>query len=132
MMKIYKILWIFEILNFYWKFWNFIWNFWVVYEHSSVSIWGVAVRGCYRKSLGRKWRQSCDQKWHQSRDRKWRQPRSPSGSMFCACATGSCAISTLLGPFDRKWPWPEAVLIGSRFCACPAFSLFFSLVVVQK
>ena len=26
-----------------------------------------------------------------------------SGSMFCACTTGSCAISTLVGPFDWKW-----------------------------
>jgi hypothetical protein len=26
-----------------------------------------------------------------------------SGSMFCACATGSCAIPALMGPFDRKW-----------------------------
>jgi hypothetical protein len=53
-----------------------------------------------------------------------------TGSMFSACATGSGAISTLMGLFDRKWrqsrdqkmPCPEAVLIGSRFCACPAFS----------
>ena len=26
-----------------------------------------------------------------------------SGSIFCACATRSGAISALLGPFDRKW-----------------------------
>ena len=26
-----------------------------------------------------------------------------SGSRFCACSTGSCTISTLAGPFDRKW-----------------------------
>ena len=31
---------------------------------------------------------------------------------------------------DRKWPCPEAALIGSRFCACPAFSRVFFLVVV--
>ena len=46
-----------------------------------------------------------------------------SGSRFCACSTGSCTISTLAGPFDRKWPCPEAVMTGSRFCACPAFFL---------
>jgi len=46
-----------------------------------------------------------------SRDRKWHQ--SLSGSMFCACATGSCDISALMGPF---WPevtsvtWPEEAL----------------------
>ena len=65
-----------------------------------------------------------------SPDRKWRQ--SP-GSMFCACATGSCAISAVVGPRkwrqsrdrkwrqsrDRKWPWPEEALSGSvrvRMC----------------
>ena len=26
-----------------------------------------------------------------------------TGSMFCACATGSCAMSALVGSFDRKW-----------------------------
>ena len=31
---------------------------------------------------------------------------------------------------DRKWPCPEAALIGSRFCACPAFPRVFFLVVV--
>jgi hypothetical protein len=58
----------------------------VVYEDSSSRICGVAMRS-KRKS----------------RDRKWRQSRALSGRMFCACATGSCAISTLVGPFDRKW-----------------------------
>ena len=58
-----------------------------------------------------------------------------SGSIFCACATGSCAISTLMGPFcrksrDRKRPCPEVAMTGSRFCACPAFPRVFSLVVV--
>ena len=55
-----------------------------------------------------------------------------SGSMFCA--TGSCAISTLVGPF---WPevtsvtCPEVALTRSSFCACPVFSrVFFLLVVV--
>ena len=42
------------------------------------------------------------------RDRKWRQSRAISGSMFCVCATGSCAISDLVGPF-----WPEVTLSGS-------------------
>jgi hypothetical protein len=45
-----------------------------------------------------------DQKW---RDRKWPEITWPEeamiGSMFCACATGSCAISSLVGFFDRKW-----------------------------
>ena len=27
-----------------------------------------------------------------------------SGSLFCACATGSCTLSALVEPFDRKWP----------------------------
>jgi hypothetical protein len=49
--------------------------------------------GCYRKS----------------RDRKL--TGTLSGSMFYACATGICAISTLVGPFHRKWcqsrDWPE-------------------------
>ena len=48
------------------------------------------------------------------------------GSMFCACATGSCAISTLVGPFWTEVTpvtWPEVVLTGSRFCACPTFFL---------
>ena len=62
-----------------------------------------------------------------------------SGSMFCVCATGSCHISALVGPFDRKWhqspdrkrPWPEVSLTGSMFCACPAFPRAFFFVVVQ-
>jgi hypothetical protein len=64
-----------------------------------------------------------------------------SVSMFGACVTGSYAISTLVGPFHRKWrlsldrkrPCPEAVLTGSMFCACPAFSprFFFLTRVVQ-
>jgi hypothetical protein len=73
------------------------------------------VRGCYRKS----------------RDRK--VTGTMSGSMFYACATGSCAISVLVGIFtgsdvshvtDRKRP----ALTGSMFCACPVFSthLFIS------
>jgi len=42
---------------------------------------------------------------------------SLSGSVLCACATASCAISALVGPFDRKRPCPEVALTGSRFCA---------------
>ena len=57
-----------------------------------------------------------------------------SGSMFCAYATGSCPISALVGPFDRKWrqsrdrkrPCPVLSLTESMFCACPAFPAFFS------
>ena len=50
-----------------------------------------------------------------------------SGSILCACATGSCAISALVGPFDRKWqshvtgrglvrkcPWPEVGSVHAR------------------
>ena len=83
-----------------------------------------------RKCRDRKWH---DRKWRQSRDRKWRY--SVSGGILCACATGSCAISALVGVFwpevtksrDPNNPCPEAVLIGSRFCACPAFSPRFFL-----
>ena len=51
----------------------------------------------------RSYRKSLDRKCCQSRDRKWCQSRDMSGNMFCACATGSWAISVLVGPFDRKW-----------------------------
>jgi hypothetical protein len=40
--------------------------------------------------------------YRKSRDRKWRQSHALSGSMFCACATRSCAISALVF-FYRKW-----------------------------
>jgi hypothetical protein len=58
--------------------------------------------------------------------------------MFGACATGSCAIFAKVGTFwpevtkSRHWkrPCPEAVLIGSMFCAYPAFSRVFFLVLV--
>jgi hypothetical protein len=56
----------------------------------SSRICGGAVRWYYRK-------------WCQSHDRKWRQSRVLSGGMAYACATVSCAISALVGPFDRKW-----------------------------
>jgi hypothetical protein len=51
------------------------------------------------------------------------------GSMLCTCATGSCAISVLVGPFDRKWQShvTERALTGSMFCAFPAFSRVFFL-----
>jgi hypothetical protein len=68
-----------------------------------------------------------DRKWRQSRDRKWHQSSAKSGSIFCACATGSCVISALVRPFDRKW---QSHVTGSRFCAYPAFSRAFFLVVV--
>ena len=72
------------------------------------------------------------------RNLRWRHWPSPEvtspvviGSMFCACATVSCAISVLVGAF---WPevtsvmCPEGVLsrsdlTGSMFCACPRFCL---------
>ena len=28
---------------------------------------------------------------------------NPKGGRVCACATGRCAISGIVGPFDRKW-----------------------------
>ena len=40
----------------------------------------------------------------------------------CACATGSCAISGLVGPVDRKW---QSHVTGSMFCACLAFPRVF-------
>jgi hypothetical protein len=93
-----------------------------------------------RKWHDRKWRDRNlrDRKLSQSRDRKSRQSGVLSGSMLCACATGSRAISVIIRPFDRKWrqscerkrPYPEVALTGSRFCACPAFSRAFFLVVV--
>jgi hypothetical protein len=93
----------------------------------------------WRESRDQKWRESRDRKWHESRDRKWCESRdrkwhqSVSGSMLCTCATGSCATSALVGPFDRKWrqsrdwkrPCPEVALIGSRFSAFPVFPRFF-------
>jgi hypothetical protein len=73
-----------------------------------------------------------DRKWRESRDRKWHQSRVLSGSMFCACATGSCAISALVGSFDLKWqsrdwkrPCPE---VGSAHARL--FPRAFFLVVV--
>jgi hypothetical protein len=61
-----------------------------------------------------------------------------SGNMFCAKATGSCAISALMGPYDRKWQshvtgrgpvrkwsWPE---VGSAHARL--FPRAFFLVVV--
>jgi hypothetical protein len=91
--------------------------------------------GSNRKWGDRKW---CDRKWRQSRDRKWRQSRALSGSRFCACATGSWAISALVGPFNRKWqshvtgrgpvrkwPWPEEGSAHARL-----FPRAFFLVVV--
>ena len=60
------------------------------------------------------------------------------GSMFCAYATVSCAISAIVGLFDRKWqshvtgrdpvrkrPCPEVCYSHARL-----FSAFFSLEVV--
>jgi hypothetical protein len=67
--------------------------------------------------------------------------RALSGSMACACATRSCAISALVAPFDRKWresrdrkmpyrkqPWPEVCSAHARIF--PAF-FFLTRVVGQ-
>jgi hypothetical protein len=87
-------------------------------------------------------RKSHDRKWHQSRDRKRPCPEvTLTGSMLCAaCATGSSAISTLVGPFDRKWqshvtgrgsvrkcPWPEVCSAHARLF--PAFIFLSSNMV---
>ena len=51
-----------------------------------------------------------------------------SVSMFCACATGSCAISALVWAFwleVTSVTWPEEALSGSRLCACPIFPAVF-------
>ena len=74
-------------------------------------------------------------KWRQSRDRKCHQSCAMSGSMFCASATGSCAISALVGPLDRKWQsrdrkrsWPEVCSAHARLFP-PRFFLSSSTVV---
>ena len=92
------------------------------YETSLSSIWGTA-QAIF--AVDRAVDQ--DRKWRRSHDRKWRQSCAMSGSMFRACATGSRAISALVGPFDRKWqshvtgrghvrkwPWPEVGSAHSR------------------
>jgi len=93
----------------------------VVYGYGQTRICGGGARWCYRKSRDRRWRQSRERRW---RDRKWPltgsdvSHMSGTGSMFCACTTGSCAISA---SFDRKWrqsrdrkrPWPEEALSGT-------------------
>ena len=52
------------------------------------------------------------------------------GSMFCACTTGSCAISALVGPFS-----PEVTNSRDRKRPCPAFlysRTFFSVLFVSR
>jgi hypothetical protein len=60
-----------------------------------------------------------DRKW---RDRKWRHMHHIRPSMAFWPEVTKLR--------DRKRPCPEAVLIGSRFCACPTFPRAFFLVVV--
>jgi hypothetical protein len=98
------------------------------------AIFAEVLWGATGNKRDRKWR---DQKWRQSHDQTWHQSRTLSGSMFCACATGSGAISALVGPFDRKWrqsrdwkrPCPEVALIGSRLCSCATRSWTISTLV---
>ena len=52
-----------------------------------------------------------------------------SGSMFCACGTGSCTISIVVGAFYRSDV--SHVNSGSMLCACPAFSWAIFLVVTK-
>ena len=105
----------------------------VVYGYGSSSICGGAMRS-YRSDVT-----GSDRKWRQSRDRK--RPCSEAalfGGMYCACATGSCAISTLVGPFspqvtksrDRKRPCP-ALLPPRTFCF-PYFFPVFSSVLFSR
>ena len=57
----------------------------------------------------------------------WEVTMSGTGSMLCACATGSFA-KPQVGPFHRKWrQWPEVIV-----CAC-ATGIFYitTRVVVQ-
>ena len=91
---------------------------WVVYGYSSSHICGGAVRWCYRKWRDRKW--PCPEVCYAhaqpeiapyppycglltGSDKVTWPEEALTRSMFWACATWSCAISTLLWPFDRKW-----------------------------
>ena len=60
-------------------------------------------------------------------DRKWRDRKMPFGSMLCAWATGSSAISALLGPFSPEVTvtWPEETLSGLTFFPSFFFPTFF-------
>ena len=83
----------------------------VVYGHGQTRICGGGARWCYRKSRDRKWRQSPEVAPTGSHVTE----SAPTGSMLCACATGSCA---LVGPPEVTsvtWPttWPEEALSGS-------------------
>ena len=54
--------------------------------------------------------------------------KMPFGSMFCAWATGSCAISALVGPFSPEVTvtWPEETLSGLTTVFFPVlFSPYF-------
>jgi hypothetical protein len=78
----------------------------VVYQQGQSHICGGAMMS-NRKSLYRKWHQSY----------------ALSGSMFCACATGSCAISSLVVAF---WPEVRKSRYRKRHCpevACPEVAL---------
>jgi hypothetical protein len=85
---------------------------WVVYQDGQSSIWGGGATGSDRVRMR-------NQNWRESRDRKYflRIPgffpvlflcflhyflEGGSIERVCPCATGSCAISALVGPFHRK------------------------------
>ena len=84
----------------------------VVYGYSSISIWGGAM-GSYRKSRQWRDRKRTEVCYAHVQPEVAQYPPSGAfspeealcgtGSMICTCATGSCAIFTLVGPFDRKW-----------------------------
>ena len=102
----------------------------VVYGYSSVSIWGVLWGGATGSHVTGSYMSGSDVS-HVTESKH--QSGALSGSMFCACATESCAISAPVGPFDRKWResrdrkglWPE---VGSAHARI--FPRAFFVVVV--
>ena len=102
----------------------------VVYGYSSVNIWGVLWGGATGSHVTGSYMSGSDVS-HVTESKH--QSGALSGSMFCACATESCAISAPVGLFDRKWRqsrdrkklWPE---VGSAHARI--FPRAFFLVVV--
>jgi hypothetical protein len=113
------------------------------------------VRWCYRKSHHQKWRHWNDRKRHwpevtcpkaamTGSDRVRMRNRFPAVFSYCssststmawvcACATGSCAIFALVGPFDRKWRYETSPIVTEGHpkgvegvCACTTASYAIS------
>jgi hypothetical protein len=107
----------------------------VVYGYSSVSIWGVLWGGATESHVTGSYMSGSyvtgSDVSHVTESKH--QSGALSGSMFCACATESCAIFAPVGLFDRKWRksrdrkklWPE---VGSAHARI--FPRAFLLVVV--